>query len=135
MTKTREELEALKQQWLANPDWDIEDTPGFEEYFTELRAFRSEKQSEWNDQYRRQCLRRAELAGRPGELELGALLLKFERSSEFHTSKAAECLERALRSVGLDPDVDEIRGMLDNLVAAAGDRAKADMVTELAREL
>lgn len=134
MNKTRTDLEALKEQWLADPHWDIEDTPGFEEYFLELQEFRSQKQSGWNDDYRRQCLRHAELAGKPGNLELGALLLKLEQSSEFYTSQAAECLERTLRSVGLDPDVDEIREMLDNLVTAAGDRAKADMVTELARE-
>ncbi len=38
--KTREEVEALKAQWLKDPCWDIEDTGGFEEYATELAGFR-----------------------------------------------------------------------------------------------
>lgn len=134
MTKSRKDVERLKLQWLDDPSWDIEDTAGYEEYFLELQAFRSEKQRGWNDEYRRQCMRRAEVAGQPGNLELGALLLKFEQSSAFHTAQAVQQLERTLRAVGLEPDVDEIKGMLENLVLAAGDSAKAAMVTELARE-
>lgn len=134
MKKTRDDVERLKHQWLDDPSWDIEDAPGYEEYFLELQAFRSEKQQGWNDAYRQQCMRRAEVAGKPGNLELGALLLKFEESSAFHTEQAVLQLERTLRAAGLDPDVDELKGMLINLVLAAGDSAKAAMVTELARE-
>ena len=57
--KTREDVEKLKEKWLYsyNPlDEDIEDTEGFEAYYDELFAFRSEKgkerkakQKEWEE--------------------------------------------------------------------------------------
>ncbi|MFX1487479.1 MAG: hypothetical protein ACFFBS_10400, partial [Promethearchaeota archaeon] len=34
--KTREEIEKLKQDWMLDPFWDIEDTEGFELYRNEL---------------------------------------------------------------------------------------------------
>jgi hypothetical protein len=38
--KTRQEIEALKANWIGDPCWDIEDTQGYEEYRTELLAYR-----------------------------------------------------------------------------------------------
>lgn len=38
--RTREEVEALKANWLKDPCWDIEDTDGFKEYAVELAGFR-----------------------------------------------------------------------------------------------
>lgn len=40
--KTRSLIEALKAQWLSAPNWDIEETDGFEAYALELHAFRIE---------------------------------------------------------------------------------------------
>ncbi len=45
--KTREEVEALKAQWLKDPSWDIENMDGFEEYAVELAAFAIEHQAIW----------------------------------------------------------------------------------------
>jgi len=45
--KTRQEVEALKQNWLADGCWDIYDTEGFEEYRDELRVFQINQQQEW----------------------------------------------------------------------------------------
>jgi len=45
--KTREEVQALKSNWMSDPNWDIEDTEGFEEWYADLRAFRMEKELEW----------------------------------------------------------------------------------------
>ena len=45
--KTREDVENLKENWLRDPCWDIEDTEGFEGYYDELLAFRLEKEAEW----------------------------------------------------------------------------------------
>lgn len=46
--KTQAELKALKDNWLSDPCWDIEDTEGFEEHKEELLKFRKEKEeSEW----------------------------------------------------------------------------------------
>jgi hypothetical protein len=45
--KTREEVEALKANWLSDPIWDIEDTEGFEEYRAELREYRLNVDAEY----------------------------------------------------------------------------------------
>lgn len=45
--KTREEIEALKENWLYDPCWDIENTEGFEAHREELEKFHKEKQQEW----------------------------------------------------------------------------------------
>ncbi len=45
--KTREEVEALKASWLKDPNYDIEDTPGFEEYGVELAGFAVDFRDEW----------------------------------------------------------------------------------------
>jgi hypothetical protein len=39
-TKSREQIEELKSQWLADPCWDIENTPGFDAWHHELLAYR-----------------------------------------------------------------------------------------------
>lgn len=41
-TRTPEEIEKLKANWLADPCWDIEDQPGFEAHREELLAWRKE---------------------------------------------------------------------------------------------
>lgn len=41
--KTRDEIEALKANWLGDPCWDIEDTEGFEAHRNELAEFHNEQ--------------------------------------------------------------------------------------------
>ena len=50
MSKTNEEIEALKQSWVYDPIWDLEDTEGFEEYRGELKAFADLKRQQWHHQ-------------------------------------------------------------------------------------
>lgn len=45
--KTREEVEYLKNEWLKDACWDIEDTDGFEEYAVELARFAEEHRAIW----------------------------------------------------------------------------------------
>lgn len=47
MEKTPQELQALKDNWLDDPIWEIERTEGFEEYASELKAFREEWEAKW----------------------------------------------------------------------------------------
>lgn len=51
--KTREELNGLKEQWVADPCWDIETTEGFEEYQAELLQFRLDTEAEWSAKLQR----------------------------------------------------------------------------------
>lgn len=48
-SKTKAEIRQLKSEWEQNPNWEIENTPGFEEFYYELRRYRKAKQSEWAD--------------------------------------------------------------------------------------
>lgn len=50
MAKTREEVEALKENWVKDPCWDIEDTEEFGDYREELLAFRKDKEVIWEQQ-------------------------------------------------------------------------------------
>lgn len=43
MKKTPQQVDELKSQWLREGCWDIENTPGFEDYREELLAFRREQ--------------------------------------------------------------------------------------------
>jgi hypothetical protein len=45
--KTRDEVEALKANWLRDPCYNIEDIEGYEEYGVELAAFAVEHQAIW----------------------------------------------------------------------------------------
>ena len=45
--KTREEVEALKKNWMGDSCWDIYETEGFEEYRDELMEFQANKEQDW----------------------------------------------------------------------------------------
>lgn len=47
MKKTNEEIQALKDNWRKEPNWEIEYTEGFEDHFEDLLAFRKEQEHEW----------------------------------------------------------------------------------------
>ena len=42
MEKSREEIEDLKSNWMADPCWDLYETEGFEEYRDELKKYQEE---------------------------------------------------------------------------------------------
>lgn len=47
-TKTAAEVEALKTEWLAFPDWELEDMEGFEAHRIELLEFRERHRMIWD---------------------------------------------------------------------------------------
>jgi hypothetical protein len=49
MIRTEEEIQALKDSWARDPNWDIEDTEGFEEHRDELFQFRMKREAEWQE--------------------------------------------------------------------------------------
>lgn len=52
-TRTRDEIEELKRQWLRDPmAWDIEDTEGFEAHREELHNFHIQQEEKLEQQYR-----------------------------------------------------------------------------------
>ena len=59
-TKTKEDIEQLKQSWMKDPCWDIEDTEGFEEYYEELKAWREERDRQIEKRIAEQAEKRIE---------------------------------------------------------------------------
>jgi len=53
MVSSREQVEALKQNWKEDPCWDIETTEGFDEYSSELLAFRRQCEAKWDEKVAR----------------------------------------------------------------------------------
>lgn len=49
--KTREDVEALKSNWMSDPCWDIEETEGFEQYHNELVKFHQFMKNKWKSDY------------------------------------------------------------------------------------
>lgn len=67
---TKEELQKLKQNWLNDPIWDIEDTEGFEDHYEELKAYRKEREAVWDKHRTEQLIQRSIKMGVPGNTEL-----------------------------------------------------------------
>lgn len=60
---TRDDVEKLKVSWLRDPNWDIEDTPGFEEFKDELLAFHKEQDEKWERAAFERKVKRGEKVG------------------------------------------------------------------------
>ena len=51
---TQREVQELKWEWSADPCYDIEATPGFEDHREELLAFRKQMEARWQGEAQRQ---------------------------------------------------------------------------------
>ncbi len=67
---TREQVEELKRQWLADPCWDLEETEGAAPYRDELIGFRHEMEARWERERTEWLEKRAAELGIPGNLAL-----------------------------------------------------------------
>ena len=59
----REDIERIKREWISDPCWDLEDTPGYEAVRTELHAFVSMIMSHQKTKVSAKILARAEQLG------------------------------------------------------------------------
>lgn len=55
--RSRDEIEALKENWKRDPCWDIETTEGFEAYADELLAYHKSEDAAWKDYQKKQALK------------------------------------------------------------------------------
>lgn len=60
---TKNDVKNLKAHWVTDPCWDIEETEGFEKYYTELHAFRIEMESRWANENNARLLAKAQELG------------------------------------------------------------------------
>jgi polyhydroxyalkanoate synthesis regulator phasin len=106
---TREDVETLKADWVADPIWDLDGTEGFESYHDELKAFSDAKKAEWEAQREQEEQQRISGIHRKAE-ELGC---------SFGVAQYISCLEGRVkhleRQVGIllehsDAAYREVRG-------------------------
>ncbi|MFC0808973.1 hypothetical protein ACFHWW_26630 [Ensifer sp. P24N7] len=72
------ELQRLKDSWLRDPTWDIEDTEGFEDHAEELRAFAEAHRIEQEKEYQNRILAKAIALGCPGNIDLAVYVERLE---------------------------------------------------------
>ena len=78
-TRTRADVERLKADWTSDPCWDLEDTPGFEEFRDELRDYASRIREEGERFYREGLEEFARTIGVPGNVALAEYVRNLER--------------------------------------------------------
>ncbi len=76
--KTQAELKALKNNWLSDPCWDIEDTEGFFEHRDELKVFRLDKEREQKAQRHNRLLLKSEALGIRDNIKLADCIEQLE---------------------------------------------------------
>jgi len=105
--KTQAELKSLKDNWLHDPCWDIEDTEGFEEYKEELKKFRLNQEREWKAREYNRVYRRATDLGieRLGNSETDLRLMRYLERLE----QQVKSLEERLYYLENRPDVEKSR--------------------------
>lgn len=98
-TKTREDVEGLKYQWRCDPEWNIEETKGYEAHREELLAFRLKCEAEWEQEwFKRKAADEAKLAAEAANYEIS---VKAMRAINYLKS-TLERLERKVDGVGVD---------------------------------
>jgi hypothetical protein len=88
--KTTEELQRLKDAWLYDPCWDIEESEGFEDHKEELYRFRMEIEAENKKISDEILLDRSIKLGIPGNIELVKHLERLEFEIEQLKAKAEQ---------------------------------------------
>lgn len=74
----KQKVESLKENWLKDPCWNIENTEGFEEFYDELRLFRLKQEIRWKNEYRLKCIRKSvDLGFFPNE-QIGEYIINLE---------------------------------------------------------
>ena len=68
--RPEQNIEKLKRDWQNDPCWDIEETKGFEDHYTELLSFRLEKEREWKEVVKEKLKEKALEYGIPYNLKL-----------------------------------------------------------------
>jgi hypothetical protein len=77
--RTQADLAALKNNWMSDACWDIEDTEGFEDHREELLEFRLKIEGEWAAEHQRKLEDKAISIGYPGNTALAKYVTGLER--------------------------------------------------------
>ena len=77
--KTRDDVQRLKENWVADPCCDIYDTEGFEEYFEELKNYQKEMEVFWEREEQRLIEEKAVELGLPGNIKIARYIKVLEK--------------------------------------------------------
>lgn len=98
MSKSREDIERLKVNWMGDPCWDIWTTEGFEEHQVELKEFQVSMEAEWNRVRYDEISQKAENLGFPNNLKLAEVIEVLEKQIEELWNRLIQIEERELRN-------------------------------------
>lgn len=97
MIKTKEEIKKLKESWLHDPCWDIEETEGFEEHRVELLKYRLTMEEKWETYSNNILIEFMSKIGTDNK-KLGKYIMNMENKVEKLEDKVME-LEDRLRMI------------------------------------
>ncbi|PCJ57334.1 MAG: hypothetical protein COA65_09755 [Rhodospirillaceae bacterium] len=122
--KTPEEVQALKDNWLDDPCYDIEQTIGFHHHKQELLYFREEKEAEWAEKESDRIHERAFALN--VTVEAMEKIEVLEHNESFFTESAKNKLAHylaAFKPHGARPfttdEIGEIKEIVDHIIMAA----------------
>lgn len=90
--KTPLDIQNLKNQWLNDPNWEIEATPGFEAYYDELLAWSHQQKRKWMERARLDLENFAKTWGIPDHIEL-AKWMRFQAERIAHLEEEIDKLK------------------------------------------
>lgn len=133
--KTTKQIQSLKENWLNDPCWDIEETEGFEDHKDELKEYRLKCEDEQNEKYRLKLNQRAlQLRISPEIVE------KIESKFSISDEKKREVGKRLVHYFNLSIKggtdlymVDEIIDMVDTLTECTQQASEAAILKFVGR--
>lgn len=78
LPKSDQQIEDLKADWLNDPCYDLEETPGFEHHYLELKNFSELSKKNWELQRNREINAKAHELGIPGNKDLARYIMMLE---------------------------------------------------------
>jgi hypothetical protein len=94
---TGNELRLLKIDWIGDPCWDIEDTPGFEDHYDDLLEWRVKIEIGWAETRKQREEQFARDLGLAGNLTLARHLMQVQEQISVLQDKVVELEEENAR--------------------------------------
>lgn len=129
-SKTNAEVMSLIDSWEANPSWELEDTPGFEDHYTQLRAYRIKKEKHWEEARVQKKIKAAESMGMT--LPIYNEWCEFKTLGESQRAKAASMLTQLVydtTKVSIEQQT-TINLLIDGILRSAINYAKAELLKD-----
>jgi hypothetical protein len=128
--KSQKEIISLINEWEKSPNWELENTPGYEEHHDELLKFRQKKQQEWEFLKSRKKINSAQSLGMT--LSLYEEWQQLKKLSEIHRENATTMLIQLIydtTKIDLEKKI-TIDMLLESIFRGAINHAKAELIKE-----